>query len=78
MFEYWYLYCFGAVLDLRFWSEGNTFKIFFDNQKLKKKEFNKDIIYVFNFCLYRSEDEGGGFSQNLEIVPETEREFIAR
>ena len=26
----------------------------------------------------RGEDEAGGFSQNLEIVPETEREIIAR
>jgi len=26
----------------------------------------------------RGEDEGGGFSQNLEVVPEGEREIIAR
>jgi hypothetical protein len=34
--------------------------------------------YMIQYLFYRAEDEGGGFSQNLEIVPETEREFIAR
>ena len=28
--------------------------------------------------MVRGEDEAGGFTQNLEIVPETEREIIAR
>lgn len=37
---------------------------------------NNGFIWIYPT---RSEDEGGGgFSQNLEIVPETEREIIAR
>lgn len=36
---------------------------------------NNGFVWIYPT---RAEDEGGGFSQNLEIVPETEREFIAR
>ena len=37
------------------------------------------IIFLFlKFGLFRGEDEAGGFTQNLEIVAESEREIIAR
>lgn len=36
---------------------------------------NNGFIWIYPT---RGEDEGGGFSQNLEIVPEAEREIIAR